>query len=130
MSVLANPETFKPLLQKLITRPQDFSIEDTRAAIEHIAQSDGALPAQIGSFLTALHLSGKDAQPETISACAQVMRAHSIPVYLEGAREDFVVDIVGTGGDGHNTFNVSTAAAIVAAGAGARVCKVRLCCST
>jgi anthranilate phosphoribosyltransferase len=62
-----------------------------------------------------------------VAACAQVLRDHSLKCPVEN-----VTDIVGTGGDGHDTFNVSTAAAIVAAACGLRVAKVRLSylCST
>ena len=53
------------------------------------------------------------------------MRSYSVKIdRLELGEGEVVVDIVGTGGDGHDTFNVSTSAAIVAAGAGAIVCKV------
>jgi len=71
----------------------------------------------------ALKYSGKAHDDLIISAAAEVMREYATGVNLEGGDEDFVVDIVGTGGDGYNTFNVSTTAAIVAAGAGARLCK-------
>lgn len=118
------PSTFKPLLQKLIDNPDDFTGEETRLAFQHLARKEfgGATEVQIGAFLMALKYSGKAHDDVIISAAADVMRSYAIPVQLEGAA-DFIVDIVGTGGDGHNTFNVSTSAAIIAAGAGARVCK-------
>lgn len=125
------PETFKPLLLKLITSPTTFTPSDTHLAIAHLATPDGATGAQIGSFLTALTLSKRDSDPAVLAACAEAMRERSVSVTLAlddddvGGEGDFHVDIVGTGGDGHNTFNVSTSAAIVAAGAGARVIKVR-----
>lgn len=75
-----------------------------------------ATPAQIGAFLVGLRIRGET--PEVVATCARVMRAHAEPI---AAGE--VVDVVGTGGDGASVFNVSTAAAIVLAGAGARVAK-------
>lgn len=115
--------TFKPLLLKIVTQPDQFDAEDVERAIDHLAIPDAATPAQIGAFLTALTLSRRDRTPEVLSATASAMMKHSVPISV-GEAGDFYVDIVGTGGDGHNTFNVSTSAAIVAAGAGARVIKV------
>ncbi|HEX4746885.1 MAG TPA: anthranilate phosphoribosyltransferase [Gaiellaceae bacterium] len=77
-----------------------------------------ATPAQIGGFLVALRAKGETA--DEIAGCAEAMRAHVLPV--QTARTD-VVDVVGTGGDGARTFNISTTAAIVAAAAGAAVAK-------
>lgn len=121
------PDSFKPLLQKLIDNPDEFTAQETRLSFHHLAQKEfgGATPVQIGAFLMALKYSGKAHDDVIISAAAEVMRSYAIGVKLEGP-DDFVVDIVGTGGDGHNTFNVSTSAAIIAAGAGARVCKVSI----
>ncbi len=76
-----------------------------------------ATPAQVGAFLTALHLKGEsDAE---IAGMAEVMRQKATPVYVDGP----VADTCGTGGDGAHTFNISTAAAFVAAGAGLTVAK-------
>jgi anthranilate phosphoribosyltransferase len=80
--------------------------------------SGNATPAQIGGFLVALRLKGETA--DEIAGCAEAMRAHVLPV--RPARED-LVDTAGTGGDGGKTFNISTAAALVAAAAGAGVAK-------
>jgi len=77
-----------------------------------------ATPAQIGGFLVALRLKGETA--DEIAGCAEAMREHVLRV--SPTRQD-LVDIVGTGGDGANTYNISTAAALVAAGAGAAIAK-------
>src|SRR5256886_9788989 len=75
-------------------------------------------PAQIGGFLIALRVKGETA--DEIAGCAEAMRDHVLAVRPQ--RED-LVDTAGTGGDGARTINISTAAALVAAAAGAAVAK-------
>src|SRR5687768_15113316 len=75
-----------------------------------------ATPGQIGAFLVALRLKGET--PDEIAGSAEAMREHVLPVHPE---RDDLVDTAGTGGDGAATINISTAAAIVAAAAGAGV---------
>ena len=120
-----SPATFKPVLLKLIKSPQDFGTADIELALEHVVTPGAALPEQIGAFLTGLAVARVELRQEIVVGAAAFMYSRSIPAVIADAEEAFVVDIVGTGGDGHNTFNVSTTAAIVAAGAGARVVKVR-----
>lgn len=76
--------------------------------------------SQIGAFLATLKLLGKESQPSYIASIAKSMRDAALKVETDYE----LVDIVGTGGDGQDTFNVSTAASIVAAGAGCKVAKV------
>jgi len=76
-----------------------------------------ATPTQLGAFLTALRIKGETA--EEIAGLASMMRAKATRVVTT----EPVLDVVGTGGDGSNTFNISTAAAFVAAGAGLKVAK-------
>jgi len=76
-----------------------------------------ATPAQIGAFATALRMKGETV--DEITGLARVMRDYSTRVHLEGD----VTDLVGTGGDGSNTFNISTISAMVVAAAGGRVAK-------
>ncbi|KAK4705190.1 anthranilate phosphoribosyltransferase, partial [Phenoliferia sp. Uapishka_3] len=117
------PETFAPLLKKLVVNPAGFSLDDVRASFCHLAAPAGAAPSQMGAFLAALHLTGKDSQAGVVAACAEVMQKHALAVDVGDHGVGPVCDIVGTGGDGHNTFNVSTTSGIVAAGAGCRVYK-------
>jgi len=91
--------------------------EQARTVMGEIMRGE-ATPAQIGGFLVALRANGETA--EEITGCAEAMREHVLPVHP--TRED-VVDVVGTGGDGAGTFNISTTAGIVAAAAGAAVAK-------
>ena len=77
-----------------------------------------ATQAQIGGFLVALRLKGETA--DEIAGCAEAMRGHVLAVRPQ---RDDLVDTAGTGGDGAGTINISTAAAIVAAAAGAGVAK-------
>ena len=90
---------------------------DDAAAVMRQIMSGEATHAQLGSFLTALRLKGEST--EEIAGMATVMREFSLRVNVDG----MLVDSVGTGGDGLNTFNISTAAAFVAAGAGLKVAK-------
>ncbi|HKP57160.1 MAG TPA: anthranilate phosphoribosyltransferase [Polyangiales bacterium] len=77
-----------------------------------------ATPSQIGALLVALRMKGETAGE--ISASARVMRRHCVPVKVSHAA---VLDTCGTGGDGSLTFNISTAASLVVAGAGVPVAK-------
>jgi anthranilate phosphoribosyltransferase len=95
----------------------DLSRAEAREVMDQIMRGD-ATPGQIGGFLVALRLKGETA--DEISGCAEAMRAHVLPV--KPIRDD-LVDTAGTGGDGGKTFNISTAAALVAAAAGAGVAK-------
>lgn len=124
MSQTYSPDSFKPLLNKLVHTPEYFTPEDVRLALEHVFTPHAVLPVQIGAFLTALHVNRVERRPDSLAAAADILRERALKAAVQDADKDFVVDIVGTGGDGHNTFNVSTTAAIVAAGAGARVIKV------
>ena len=117
-------QTFRQLLNKLVQTPEDFTPDDLKESLEHLFIPDALHPTQIGAFLTALHIHRVDRRSESMVAAASVLRARALKVAVQDTETDFVVDIVGTGGDGHNLFNVSTAAGIVAAGAGARVLKV------
>jgi anthranilate phosphoribosyltransferase len=94
-----------------------LSREQAREVMDEIMRGE-ATQAQIGGFLVALRLKGETA--EEIAGCAEAMRDHVLPVRPE---RDDLVDTAGTGGDGASTINISTAAAIVAAAAGAGVAK-------
>jgi anthranilate phosphoribosyltransferase len=90
---------------------------ETAAVMNEIADG-GATPAQVGAFLAALRLKGETV--DEIAGAAEVMRQRADPVHV--SREIFV-DTCGTGGDGSNTFNISTVAAFAVAGAGVCVAK-------
>jgi anthranilate phosphoribosyltransferase len=95
----------------------DLDRDEARRVMGSIMEG-GATPAQIGGFLVALRLKGETA--DEIAGCAEAMREHVLPVR---PRRSDLVDTAGTGGDGARTFNISTAAALVAAAAGAGVAK-------
>ncbi|KAJ6621389.1 glycosyl transferase family, a/b domain-containing protein [Mycena sp. CBHHK59/15] len=116
-------DSFKPLLDRLVQTPEYFTADDLKLALNHLFSPDGVSPVQIGAFLTALHIHRVERRPDSLAAAAAVLRERSLKAVVEEPEGDFIVDIVGTGGDGYNLFNVSTTAGIVAAGAGARVIK-------
>lgn len=100
-----------------VMRHEDLSFETTYQVMRTIMTGE-ASDAQMVAFLMGMAMKGETA--EEISAAASVMRELMTAVEL---RCDNVVDIVGTGGDGANLFNVSTASSFVAAAAGAHVAK-------
>jgi anthranilate phosphoribosyltransferase len=106
----------KEALAKLLDG-RDLTREESREVMDAIMSGE-ATPGQIGGFLVALRLKGETA--DEIAGAAEAMRAHVVPVH---AKRDDLVDTAGTGGDGGKTFNISTAAALVAAAAGAGVAK-------
>ena len=108
--------TVQEALARLLER-RDLSRGQSREVMGEIMEGK-ATPAQIGGFLVALRLKGETAAE--IAGCAEAMRAHVLAVKPQ--RSD-LVDTAGTGGDGAGTFNISTAAALVAAAAGAAVAK-------
>lgn len=102
---------------KKVVNGRDLNEEEACAAMEEI-MTGKASPAQIASFLTALHLKGETV--DEVTGFARVMRAKATKVH---SKHSLLVDTCGTGGDGSGSFNISTAAALVAAGAGVPVAK-------
>ncbi len=101
---------------KTLVAGRDLQQTEAALVMEQIMTGESTA-AQIGAFLTALHLKGEtDAE---IAGMAEVMREKAVQVHHSGP----VLDTCGTGGDAANTFNISTAAAFVAAGAGVTVAK-------
>ncbi|MCL1831438.1 MAG: anthranilate phosphoribosyltransferase [Oscillospiraceae bacterium] len=99
-----------------LSKKQDLSYDTARAVMEQIMTGE-ATAVQMSAYLTALSLKGETI--DEISASAQGMRAHCVRLL-----HDFdVLEIVGTGGDHSNTFNISTAASIIAAAAGVPIAK-------
>jgi anthranilate phosphoribosyltransferase len=95
---------------------KDLTYEEAYFVMGEIMGGE-ATPAQVGAFLTALRL--KVETVDEIAGLAAVMRAKAMRVQVAGP----LIDIVGTGGDGCGSFNISTAAAFIAAGAGLKVAK-------
>ncbi len=96
---------------------KDLSAAEMSQVMSLIMQGE-ATPAQIGGFLVGLRIKGETITE--ITEAARVMRSLATPVEAAGPH---LLDTCGTGGDGSHTFNISTAAAIVAAAAGAQVAK-------
>lgn len=104
------------VISKLIEK-QDLAQNEIEQSMSDIMEGK-ATDAQIAAFIVALRLKGETI--DEIAACARIMRqkAHTI-----NPKVKFLVDTCGTGGDNSNTFNISTAAALVVSGAGAAVAK-------
>jgi anthranilate phosphoribosyltransferase len=100
----------------LLIEGKSLTMPQAAAVMEEIT-SGQVTPAQFGAFVTALRVKGESA--DEIAGLASVMRAKSVRVETNAP----AIDIVGTGGDNSKSFNISTAAALVAAGAGIKVAK-------
>ncbi|MCY1668730.1 anthranilate phosphoribosyltransferase [Rhizobium sp. SL86] len=105
----------KPFIAK-VANGEVLSRDEARAAFD-ILMSGEATPSQIGGFLMALRVRGETV--EEIAGAVSTMRAKMLPVHAPAD----VIDIVGTGGDGLGTYNISTLASIIVAGAGVKVAK-------
>ncbi len=110
---------FQNYLQKVIDR-QDLSAEEAEQAMRLI-MSGKVTSTQIAAYLVGLRMKGETVAEVTGSARA--MRAYAAPISLRKQEGQPLLDTCGTGGDRTGTFNISTAAAFVVAGAGARVAK-------
>ncbi len=95
---------------------KSLTTDEAASVMEEIMRGE-VTPAQFGAFVTALRLKGETV--DEIVGMAKTMRANAVPVTVA----EPVVDTCGTGGDASGTFNISTAAAFVAAGAGLKVAK-------
>lgn len=108
--------TMQQAIQRLLER-QDLSGEEMQQ-IMRIIMTGGATDAQIGGFLIALRCKGETV--DEIAAAASVMRELAGKVPVQG---EHIIDTCGTGGDGANTFNISTTCAFIVAAAGGQVAK-------
>ena len=103
-------------ISKLVEK-QNLTQNETEQVMNEIMEGT-ATDAQISAFLVALRIKGETI--DEITACAKIMRKKADTI---NPKVNFLVDTCGTGGDKSNTFNISTAAAFVASGAGAAVAK-------
>jgi anthranilate phosphoribosyltransferase len=108
----------KPIIYRVVDG-QELTAEEAAHALD-VIMTGGATPAQVAALLTALRMRGETAGE--IAGFAQTMRKHALRVELADDPRP-VIDTCGTGGDAAGTFNISTTAAFVVAGAGIRVAK-------
>lgn len=116
------------VLHRIANHRQSLSREEARAAMTEVLTGQ-CTDAQIAALLVALHMKGETV--EEIVGFAEAIRAAAAPlavsgdstIDVSGTERDALVDTCGTGGDASGTFNISTATAVVAAGAGVRVAK-------
>lgn len=113
---LLEDKMFDDTIKKIYNK-EDLTFEEAEAAMEAIMSGEVS-PVKLSSWLTALKVKGESASE--IGGCASAMNRHASKINCNDSK---VVDIVGTGGDGAKTFNISTSAAFVAAGAGITVAK-------
>jgi anthranilate phosphoribosyltransferase len=113
--VTATPHDLKPLLAR-VAGGEALSEIEAEAAFAVLMSGD-ATPAQIGGFLMALRVRGETVGE--ITGAVRAMRAKAVPARAP----EHAIDVVGTGGDAAGTFNISTATALVVAGAGVPVAK-------
>ena len=106
-------------LDALVNQRRDLSEAEAYAVLDEIMSGKGVTDAQIGALLTALRTKGEAI--DEIVGFARVMREKAVRIVVPGI--DRIVDVVGTGGDAPDTFNVSTAGAFVVAGCGVAVAK-------
>ncbi len=120
----------KELISQIVAG-KDLTEEEMEEAMDEI-MSGKATPAQIGAFITGLRMKGETV--DEITGAARTMRAKATKIKVDreivsidrddiNIEDETILDIVGTGGDGTRTFNVSTTSAFVAAGAGITVAK-------
>jgi len=126
----ASPEyvSITPLLKRLWPEPADNNVtaEEIASAVSLIF-TDQLSPVQTGALLTCLHFTGWDRRADVLAKCAEAMRNASSRIdkealdrtvkqigKKEGGYEGGLCDIVGTGGDSHHTFNISTTSSILA----------------
>jgi len=114
---MSNLNILLPYLDKVLNN-ENLKFEESRDAMD-IIMSGKATPVQIASFITALRMKGETA--EEIGGAASTMRAKATKINTPPGAT--VVDTCGTGGDSSSTFNISTATAFIAAGAGVVVAK-------
>jgi anthranilate phosphoribosyltransferase len=115
-------------LHRIANHRQSLSREEARGVMSEVLTGQ-CTDAQIAALLVALHMKGETV--EEIVGFAEAIRAAAVPlavagnstIDLSGTERDALVDTCGTGGDASGTFNISTATALVAAGAGVRVAK-------
>lgn len=112
---MAEPRSLKPLIGR-VANGERLSPTDTREAFD-IIMSGEATSAQIGGLLMGMRVRGETV--DEVAGAAAVMRAKALPIRAPAN----AMDVVGTGGDARGSYNVSTASAIVVAGAGVPVAK-------
>lgn len=108
----------KPYINKVINF-ENLTIEEAESAMDIIMGGE-ATPSQVSAYIVALRMKGETI--DEITGSVRGMRKASVKVHLKD-RSQLVYDIVGTGGDGAHTFNISTASSFVLAGAGKKIAK-------
>jgi anthranilate phosphoribosyltransferase len=114
------PQDLRPLLKDMVERGRTLRVEEAHAAVGLMLDGDAA-DVEIAALLTALAQRGETV--DEVMGVVMALRERLMPLPVTEAERAELVDTCGTGGDGSGTFNISTAAALVAAAAGAKVAK-------